>query len=182
MKRPAKDGAVREALVSLAVRFCYRAERACPRTGPGRRPEIADWVLAVMITLSVLQRKKTKSAQHAWWVRHRDDFARWMPSARLPARSTFYDRYRRAHRLFKVAIAELGRYALAQGWVDADCVAADKSLIAGRGRKWSAAQRRRARLPPGVDRDTTWGYSTHDGWVQGYAYEVLVSAAKRGPH
>jgi hypothetical protein len=31
-----------------------------------------------------------------------------------------------------------------------------------------------------VDRDTTWGFSKHHGWVQGYAYEVVVSAPKQG--
>jgi len=180
MKRRAMEGTFLDEVVLWASQLCQQAEQACPRTGPGRPPEIPDWVLGVMITVGVLLRKKTKSAQYVWWRRHLDDFARWMPSTRLPARSTFYERYRRVHRLMQAAIGEAGQQAVAKGWADARCVAADKSLISGRGRKWSAAQRRRGHVPHGVDSDTTWGYSKHDRWVQGYAYEAVVSAPKKG--
>ena len=60
-------------------------------------------------------------------------------------------------------------------------MAADKSLIAGRGRCWSSRARRRGTVPRGVDPETTWGCSKHDGWVQGYSYEVVTTAAKHGP-
>jgi hypothetical protein len=55
-------------------------------------------------------------------------------------------------------------------------VAVDKSLIAARGPAWHKRDRERNKVPVGVDRDSTWGYSEHDGWVQGYSYEVVVSA------
>ena len=181
MSRRAKDGASLEQLVKLAIPRCQEAERGCPRTGPGRKPEIPDWVLAVMIVAGVLMRKKTKSAQYQWWCQHQAEFARWMPGQRLPARSTFFDRYRRAERLYAVAVRQQGNHAIERGWVDASCVATDKSLIAGQGRRWSAHQRRRNSVPRGVDRDTTWGYSSHDGWVQGYSFEAVVSAGKKGP-
>jgi len=29
-----------------------------------------------------------------------------------------------------------------------------------------------------VDRESDWGYSQHDGWVQGYSFEVVVSSTK----
>lgn len=32
----------------------------------------------------------------------------------------------------------------------------------------------------GVDRDSAWGYSQHDGWVQGSSFEAVVSATKGG--
>lgn len=38
--------------------------------------------------------------------------------------------------------------------------------------------RRKGKVPAGVDRDSTWSYSEHDGWVQGFSYEVVVSAMR----
>jgi hypothetical protein len=180
MRRCAKDGTALEELVRIATPLCQRAEKLCPRTGPGRRPEIPDWTLAVMIMVAIMRRKKSKSSQYAYWQSRQEDFARWFPDIRFPARSTFFDRYRRIHRVFQAAIRLQGQKAIARGWADARCVAIDKSLIAGRGRPWGPGLRRQGILPRRVDRDTTWGYSRHDGWVQGYAYEIVVTAAKQG--
>jgi hypothetical protein len=176
MRKRATDGALLDHMVALAIRVCQQAERACPRDGPGRKPEIPDWVLAVMIMITVSLRKKTKGAQFTWWTQHANDFARWLPGQRLPSRSTYYERYRRIHRLFRQAIHFQGEQAVQKGWADAGCVAVDKSLIAGRGRRWSSRDRGRGHVPRGVDRDTTWGYSKYDGWVQGYSFEVVVTA------
>jgi hypothetical protein len=176
MSRQAKDGAPLDELVAQAIPVCQEAERGCPRGGPGRKPEIPDWVLAVMIMIGVSLRKKTKAAQFTWWTVHADDFARWLPHQRLPSRSTFYDRYRRIHRLLRQVVRMQGARAVAQGAADATCVAGDKSLIAGRGRPWSPRDRRCGHVPRRVDPDTTWGYSTYDGWVQGYSVEVVVTA------
>lgn len=180
MRRRATDGAPLDALVSRSISVCQQAERESPRRGPGRKPEIPDWVLAVMIMVGVMLRKKTKAAQFIWWTQHQDNFARWMPGQRLPGRSTFYDRYRRVHRLFRQAIVVQGREAVKRGWAQAQCVAVDKSLVAGHGRAWKPADRRRGHVPRAIDTDTTWGYSTYDGWVQGYAFEVAVTAPRQG--
>jgi hypothetical protein len=51
-------------LVALAVPLCQQAERSAPRTGPGRRPDIADWLLATLIFIALLCRKKTKEVWH----------------------------------------------------------------------------------------------------------------------
>jgi hypothetical protein len=176
MHKRATDGALLDDIVAQARLVCQEAERTCPRKGPGRKPEIPDWVLAVMIMIGVSLRKKTKAAQFTWWTQHAADFARWLPGQRLPSRSTFYDRYRRMHRLFRHAVRWQGQRAIAQGCADATCVAVDKSLIAGRGRRWTPRDRRRGHVPRRVDRDTTWGYSDYDGWVQGYGFEVVVTA------
>lgn len=180
MPSRATDGTLLDQLVASSIPLCQEAQRLCPRAGPGRRPTIPDWVLTVMILVGVLLKKKTKSAQHRWWCEHRDWFERWMGDVQFPSRSTYFDRYRRVHRLVQMAIVLLGRKAVQAGWTDARCVAADKSLIAGRGRRWNSVLRRRGRVPRGVDRDTTWGFSQHDGWVQGYSFEVVVTAAKQG--
>jgi Transposase DDE domain len=95
-------------------------------------------------------------------------------------RSTFYERYRRVHRLFREAIRLQGREAVQRGWADAECVAVDKSLIEGQGRPWSPQDRACGYVPRGVDQYTTWGYSKYDGWVQGYAFEVVVTAPRQG--
>src|SRR5262249_19228086 len=80
------------------------------------------------------------------------------------------------YRLFRRAVRLQGERAVAAGHADATCVAVDKSLLAGQGPPWDARDRASGRRPPGVDPDTTWGYSGYDGWGQGYSFEVVVSA------
>jgi hypothetical protein len=164
----------------MSIPVCQEAESGCPRQGPGRKPIIPEWVIAVMIMVAVMLKKKTKSAQFVWWREHAAEFARWLPGQSFPARSTFFDRYRRVHRLYQQAVALQGQEAVEQGWADAKCVAGDKSLIAGQGPHWNAAEREKGEVPRGVDIDTTWGYCSHDGWVQGYSFEVLVTAPAYG--
>jgi hypothetical protein len=180
MRKLATDGALLDELVIRSIAVCQQAEKAAPRQGPGRKPTIPDWVLGVMIMVGVMLKKKTKAAQLVWWTQHQADFAHWFPGQDMPSRSTFYERYRRMHRFLRQAILLHGQEAVKRGWAQAECVAIDKSLIAGRGRKWQARDRRRGRVPRGVDTDTTWSYSQYDGWVQGYAYEVAVTAPRRG--
>jgi len=180
MRWRARDGALLGELVIRSIPLCQRAEELSPRQGPGRKPKYPDWVLTVMIMVGVMLRKKTKSAQFVWWTQHQSDFARWLPGQNLPSRSTFYERYRGAQRLFRKAIVLQGTEAVKRGWADAECVAVDKSLIAGQGRAWKPSDRRRGHVPRAVDTDTTWGYSTYDGWVQGYAFEVVVTAPRHG--
>lgn len=181
MGQRAKAGTCLASLVKMAVPLCQRAERECPRTGPGRKPEIPDWVLAVLIMIAVLKRKKAKSAQYRFLAAHRRELKDWLETPKFPGRSSYFDRYRRAHRLFRKAIELQGNVAIEEGVAEARNVAVDKSLIAARGPLWHASNRRRNRIPKGlrgVDRDSDWGCSQHDGWVQGYSFEVVVSATK----
>lgn len=180
MKLRAKEGALLDRFVRMMVRQFRQAEVESPHSGPGRKPEVPDWVLGVMIATGALLRKKRKTAQWRWWREHRAEFAHWMSPERLPGRSQFFDRYGRVERLFQQVIQQLSQHAIRRQWAQVRCVAVDKSLLKGRGRKWSARQRRQGKMPRGVDCDTTWGFSKHHGWVQGYAYEVVVSAPKQG--
>jgi hypothetical protein len=109
----------------MAVPLCQRAERECPRTGPGRKPDIPNWVLAVLIMVAVLKRRKSKSAQYRFLSEHRGDLQAWMGHRQFPARSTYFDRYRRAHLLFQQAIKLQGEKALEEGVTDARDVAVD---------------------------------------------------------
>jgi len=129
-----------------------------------------------LITVAVLHRKKTKSAQYRFLCAHRAELACWLGTDRFPARSTYFDRYRTAHRLFREAIRLQGQQAVAGGLTDPTVVAVDKSLLAGQGPPWHQRDRVQGEVPAGVDPDTTWGYSAHHGWVQGYSYEVVVTA------
>jgi hypothetical protein len=184
MGKRARVGTCLASLVKMAVPLCQQAERECPRTGPGRKPDIADWVLAVLIMIAVVKRKKSKSAQYRFLDEHRRELKELLGAAKFPARSTYFDRYRRAHRLFQCAIKLQGQKAIAEGIVDATVVAADKSLVAARGPLWHKSDRKKNRIPKGlrgVDRDSNWGCSKHDGWVQGYSFEVVVSATKNSP-
>jgi hypothetical protein len=179
MGQRAKAGTCLASLVKLAVPLCQRAERECPRTGPGRKPDIPDWVLAVLIMVAVLKRKKSKSSQYRFLNERRRELKDWLGTCKFPARSTYFDRYRRAHRLFQQAVKLQGQVALEEGVTDAKDVAVDKSLIAARGPLWHARDRKQNRIPRGlhgVDQESGWGCSQHDGWVQGYSFEVVVSA------
>lgn len=181
MGKRATAGTCLASLVKMAVPLCQRAERECPRTGPGRKPDIPDWLLAVLIMVATLKKKKSKSAQYRFLQEHRGDLKAWTGSDLFPARSTYFDRYRRAQRLFQYAIKLQGEKAIAEGVTEARDVAVDKSLIAARGPLWHASSRLKNRIPKGlhgVDCDSDWGYSQHDGWVQGYSFEVVVSCTK----
>ena len=183
MARRAREGSCLATLVKMAIRVFRQAERQCPRTGPGRKPEIADWLIALLIMIAVWKRKKTQSAQYRYLYEHREEILQWTGTDRFPARSTYFDRYRRAWHLYQRAIELQGKKAVQDGLADAELVAVDKSLVAGRGPLWHKKDRRKGEVPPGlhgVDRDTTWGYSEYHGWVQGYSYEVVVTATADG--
>src|SRR5579872_3129903 len=167
-------------LVEMAKPLLQRAEQACPRKGPGCPPTIPDWVLGVLIMVGVLKRKKSKSAQYRFLDQNRQDLQKWLGTKRFPARSTYFDRYRRAHQLFRVAVRLQGRQALREKVATGECVAVDKSLVAARGPAWHKRQRTQGVVPRGVDRDSTWSYSQHHGWLQGYGFEVVVTAEKDG--
>ena len=184
MFRRAMEGTCLGELVSLAIPLCQAAatllQAQCPRTGPGRIPQYQQWQIAVLIMIGVLKKRKTKSSQHRFLEQNREAVCRVLQLERLPARSTYFDRYSTGHRLFQIAIELQGRQALREGVTQARTVAVDKSLVAARGptpppakpRYACSVKRRRA-----VDGQAGWSYSKHDNWVWGYSYEVLVSAA-----
>src|SRR5579872_5618200 len=174
----AKGGTCLATLVRMAIPLCQQAERQCPRTGPGKPPDYPDWMMAVLIMVAVLERKKTKSSQYRFLSEHRRDLQTWL-GLTPPVRSTYFERYRQAHRLFRVAITLQGQKAIDEQVIDSKVAAVDKSLVAACGPLWHKRDRQQNRIPSGlhgVDRDSTWSYSQHDGWVQGYSFEVLVSA------
>ena len=184
MSARARDGTGLTELARMAIPICRAAQRQCPRTGPGRPPYFDDWKMAALILIAILAQRKSKSAQYRFLCTHRQKFQRWLSLLRFPTRSTYFLRYRRAHRLFQGAIRLHGRYAIEKGLADATVVAVDKSLLTARGPRWNRKDRKANRIPPGlrgVDRDSQWGYSSHHGWVQGYSYEVVVTAPKKGP-
>ena len=58
MGKRATAGTCLASLVKMARALCNQAERECARTGPRRKPEIPDWVLAVLLMTVVLKRRK----------------------------------------------------------------------------------------------------------------------------
>src|SRR5947209_7927042 len=105
-------------LVGLAAPLCRQAQRQLPRPGAGRPPDVPDWLLAVLIMVAILKRKKTKSAQYRFLCAHRAALAEWLGDDRFPGRSTYFDRYRRGHRLFREALRLQGQQAVAEGLAD----------------------------------------------------------------
>lgn len=183
MSRRAMEGTSLAAMVRMALPICRAAERQRPRPGPGRLPDYDDASIAMLIAIAVLKKRTSKSAQYRFLTQHRRSLMRWLNLKRWPTRSTYFRRYRRAHQLLNLAIEVQGRQALAEGIGHAQTVAVDKSLVSARGPKWHRADRKRGRVPRGlrgVDRDSDWGFSHHAGWVQGYSYEVLVTAGPGG--
>lgn len=180
MSRRAMEGTCLLALVRQAIPLCQEAQRQCPRKGPGRKPQVPDWVLAVLIVVAILKMRKSKSSQYRFLLTHREGLLKALGTDRFPARSTYFDRYRRAWQLYEVAIRLAGQLAVQEGFTQARCVAVDKSVIDARGPLWNKRHVARGRLPSGVDLDATWTRSAHDGWVMGYGYEVVVTAEKRG--
>jgi len=179
----ATDGTRLAKLVKMAIPLLRAAQRQCPRVGPGRPPEFDDWKMAVMIVAATLKNRKSKSAQYRFLHERRRRFRRWLGMKFFPARSTYFLRYRKAYALLRTGVRVQGRLAIRLGLADASVVAVDKSLLAARGPEWNHKDRRANRIPPrlhGIDRDSAWGYSPHDGWVQGYSYEVVVTAPKKG--
>ncbi len=183
MATRARDGTCLATLVRMAVPLFRQAERQCPRTGPGRKPQIPDWLIAVLIMIAVLKRKKSKSAQYRYLSEHRSEIAEWVDAEDFPSRSTYFDRYRRAYRLYQEAIRLQGQKAVEDGLADPTSVAVDKSLLSAQGPLWHKNNRQAGRIPKGlhgVDTESTWGYSEYHGWVQGYSYEVVVTATTNG--
>jgi len=178
MPARAKDGTCLANLVRMAIPICQAAERQCPRTGPGRPPDFADYKIAVLIVIAILKRRKSKSAQYRFLHEHRQPIQGWLRLDRFPARSTYFDRYRRAYGLFQVAVALQGRLAVQQGLVDATTVAVDKSPIPAHGPVWPRHRGRVCPRPAGTDPQAGWGYSDHHGWVYGYSFETVVSASE----
>jgi hypothetical protein len=177
----ATEGTCLVRLVRMAIPLVRAAQSQCPRTGPGRPPEFADWKMAILMMVAILKRLKSKSAQYRFLYRHRRDFRRWLGLQRFPSRATYFARYARLYRLFQVGIRLQGLRACREGVATAQTVSVDKSLVAARGPQWHARDRRAQRIPKGlhgVDRDSTWSFSKHHGWVQGYSYEVVVTAAR----
>lgn len=179
----AKDGTCLGTLVEMALPFFREAERQCPRTGPGQKPTIPDWLIAVLIMIAIMKKKKAKNAQYRYLTEHRAEIGKWLKADEFPSRSTYYERYRRAYRLYKEAIRLQGEKLVEDGIADPTSVAVDKSLLEARGPKWHKKDRQKGRIPKGlhgVDTGSTWGYSEYHGWVQGYSYEVVVTATADG--
>lgn len=182
--RRAREGASLKALVMRAIPFCRKAEQQLlPRTGPGRPPVYSEWVISVLIMVGTAKRRKSKSAQYRLLYHRRRDLCRWLGIDRLPVRSTYFTRFHRAHELFDIAIELQGKEATAWGIADARLASGDKSMVKALGPRWNKSDRERNRIPEGlrgVDRESQWGHSKSRGWVQGYSYEVVVSAGEEG--
>ena len=133
MRHCAKDGTCLDDLIRIAVPVCKEAERCRPRTGRGRRPEIPDWVMCVLIMVVTFKKKKSKSSQYRWIMSHQDVLLPHLEGHRLPSRSCYFDRFRRAHELFTEAIRAMGIKAVRYGWADASVVSVDKSLMTAKG-------------------------------------------------
>jgi hypothetical protein len=163
----------------MAVPLFKAAEQQCPRTGPGAKPDIPEWVMAGLIMIVMIRKKKTKAAQYRFLAEHRRDIAEWLGHEAFPSRATYFRRYRRAHNFYRTAIRVQGERAIAEGVTDARDVVVDKSLVAAQGKPWHQSKRQRGQVSAGVDREASWGYSEHDRWIYGYSFEVVVSSTPK---
>lgn len=179
MHARATDGTCLAKLVKMAIPICRVAQHQCPRAGPGRPPDYDDWKIAVLILIAILAKRKSKSAQYRFLLMHRHKVQQWLNLDRLPARSTYFQRYAKAHRLLAPAIVLQGQKALDEGVTRAQTTAIDKSLLRARGTPWHGKRRCKGKVPPelhGVDRQADWGFSPYHKWVYGYSYEIVTTA------
>lgn len=85
-----KGGSDLESLTRLALPVFQRAEKENPRTGPGAKPTIPDWFMAVLIMIGVLKKKKSKSSQYRHLSAMRGNIAAWLAKRHSPrARPSF---------------------------------------------------------------------------------------------
>jgi len=181
----ATDGTSLAKLVKMAIPIYRAAQNQCPRTGPGRPPDFDDWQIAVLIMAAILEKRKSKSGQYRFLWKHRHEFKQWLGLNHFPARSTYFERYAKAHRILPVAIVLQGRKALKEGLTTAKSVAIDKSLLGSRGRAGPGKRRRlqtQASELRGVDRQADWGFSPYHGWTYGYSYEIMTTADAGSVH
>ncbi len=178
MSRSAMEGTHLAQLVRLAIPRCKAAARACRRSGPGAPPTYADWQIAILILVAVLARRKSKSAQYRYLFEHRKALVNWLDLRAFPGRTTYFNRYRHAYRLFRAGVIEQGCRAIREGLVDPEAVAVDKSLLHARGPSRHQRKGNKRKRLRGTDDDASWGYSTHHGWVYGYSFEVAVTSTR----
>lgn len=183
MSSRAKDGtpAVLEGLLTLAVPLLRKAQQDTPtrdRRPPGRVPTYADWQIAVMILPGLLKKRKSKNGVYRQMLANRDLLRKLLNLRRLPARSTFMERYARVWPLAQQAIALQGRVAVREKVARPRQVSVDKSIIKAKGPVWHQKFRRQGVKPPlrGLDVEAGWGRSATRGWLWGYSYEVAVCA------
>jgi hypothetical protein len=180
MRPCATEGPHLPALLALAVPLLQKAQELCPRTGPGAKPKVPDWLIGALIMLAVMHRKKSKSAQFRFLSQPtiRGLLAAAVAEHGWPTRSMFFRRYRRSSYLLQAAVRLQGERAVAEGTADPKLIAADKSLVPAKGPPWHQRDRKAGKEPRGVDRDARWGYSEYHGWVYGYSFEVVVTATR----
>ena len=92
------------ALAAMALPLLKAAEKQCPRTGPGQKPDYPDWFIGILIMIAVLKKRKSKSAQYRFWEENYASLKESLGGYDLIARSGYFRRYRQAHKLFKAAI------------------------------------------------------------------------------
>jgi hypothetical protein len=171
-----------EELVSMAIPILKEAEFRSPRLGRGAKPKIPDWFLGLIVFIAVAKQKKSKSAMYRYLsdAQTRTLLLRLTGEKHFPARSTFFDRYRRAHILFEEAIKVQGEKSIRDGIVDPKHLAIDKSNIKSKGRPYHKSDRKAGKRPTGkgIDFEAGWGYSKLHNWTYGYSFEVVVSCGK----
>ncbi len=178
MPDSAREGTILAQLIRMSVPLVKVAQKQLPRTGAGAPPSYPEWQIAVMIMVAVAARRKSKSAQFRFLYERRNWLMGLLKMKAFPARSTYFERYRRANAILSKAVMLQGRKAIQEGVVDPKAVSVDKSLLTAKGPHWAKAARKEGRRPRGVDEEAVWGYSKYHGWVYGYSYEVVVSATK----
>src|SRR6266566_1532767 len=179
MDRPAKDGRHLADLVQMAIPLCKAAQEKCSHRGPGRPPDYEEWQIAVLIFVAVVNRRKSKSSQWRFLSQNQPALLELLKLPRLPTRSTYFERYLRAWRLYEKAIELQGKKALQEHVSCARIIAADKSLIAAKGPPWHRRQQKKGQRSRATNTAAAWGKSGCNKWVFGYSYEVVVCATAK---
>lgn len=179
MPESAMDGTILAKLIAVAAPVCRKAQGQIPRRGPGSPPDFEPWQIAVLICVAVAARRKSKSSQYRYLEQRSVWLIQELGLPRFPVRSTYFERYKKAWVLLDKAVGIEGVRAIGRGVADPRVLAVDKSLMKARGRVLHQKARRSGRHVRGADKEASWGYSKHHGWVYGYGYEIVVCATPK---
>jgi hypothetical protein len=169
----ATDGRHFEALMRMALPILKDADPPeAPR--PGAPIYYAAWQMAAMVLIATLARRKGKGQQYIYLSQRRPWVCALLGLERWPARSTYYERYRRLGPTMQAAVKAQGEEILEAGLTDATSVAVDETLIPAVG----PVQHRHRKQRRGADVDAAWGYCKHHGWVFGYKLEAVVASTQ----
>lgn len=134
-------------------------------------------IFFVIMTLRRIHRFKSMQR----WLQEHPEIAGMFLWKKIPHRTTLSRRYKALYPVVQDFIRFLGKWAeYLGGEFRRTELFEDKSLFKARGPVWHREWRKRDEVPKGLrnlDKDASWSYSEHHGWVYGYGIHLTVTVS-----